>query len=105
MMDQRVKFAALGLHIRRPSSDTPYTGEYVPWHNGRLYRVDGGLIILVILIRFIGDIVVIIVVVIIIIVSSPCWYGDHVSSGPYGGGGFGRFGRTALLKKGPQFTL
>ena len=40
----------------------------------------GGLITLVISIRFIGDIVVIIVVVVIIvIVSSPCWYGDHVS--------------------------
>ena len=56
-------------------------GEYVPWHDGQLYRVVGGLITLVILIRFIGDIVVIIivVVVIIVIVSSPCWYGDHVS--------------------------
>ena len=39
----------------------------------------GGLITLVILIRFIGDIVIIAAIVIIIIVSSPCWYGDHVS--------------------------
>ena len=29
---------------------------------------------------------------------------NEVDTGPYGGG-FGRFGRTALLKKGPQFTL
>ena len=66
-------------HIDRPW--TLHTGEYVPWHDGQLYRVVGRLITLVISIRFIGDIVVIIVVVvvIIVIVSSPCWYGDHVS--------------------------
>ena len=73
-MDQGVKFAALGLYSKacayRPLP------QYVPWHDGRLYRVVGGLITLVILIRFIGDIVV---VVIIVIMSSPCWYGDHVS--------------------------
>ena len=42
MMDQRVKFAALGLHIRRPSSDTPYGGNtslgtmasYIEWMVG-----------------------------------------------------------------------
>ena len=30
--------------------------------------------------------------------------GKGTTTGPYGGG-FGRFRRTALLKKGPQFTL
>ena len=69
-------FAFIVRHIDRPR--TLHTGEYVPWHDGRLYRVVGGLITLVISIRFIGDVVVI-VVVIIVIVSSPCWYGNHVS--------------------------
>ena len=29
---------------------------------------------------------------------------NRINPGPYAGG-FGRFGRTTLLKKGPQFTL